>query len=92
MQLTLHHFKHKILIIMKRLQFTDPLLAIGLIFLVSCGNKGSSNSSAKDSTKSSKSSDPTEAQDLGSSTYNPNPNPGDTVKTKQDSTRRQQQK
>jgi hypothetical protein len=77
---------------MKRLQFTDPLLAISLLFLISCGSKGSSNSSPKDSTNSPKSSDPTEVQDVGSSTYNPNPNPGDTVKTKQDSTRRKQQK
>ena len=77
---------------MKRIQFTVPLLATGLFFLISCGNKGSSNSSAKDSINSPKSSDPTEGQGVGSSTYNPNPKPADTVKTKHDSTQRKQQK
>jgi len=78
---------------MKRLQFADSLLVIVLFFLISCGNKGSSNSSGKDSTNSSSNLDsPTETQNIGSSTYNPNPMPGDTVKTKHDSTRKEQRK
>ena len=78
---------------MKRPQFADSLLAIVLFFLISCGNKKSSNSSEKDSTNSSSNLDsPTETQNIGSSTYNPTPMPADSVKTKPDSTRKEQRK
>jgi hypothetical protein len=78
---------------MKRLQFTDTLLAIVLFFLISCGHKGNSNSSGKDSVNSSSGSDsPTETQNVGSSNYNPNSIPADTVKIKHDSARKEQRK
>jgi hypothetical protein len=78
---------------MKRLQFANSLLALVLFFLISCGNKGSSNSTGKDSTNSPGNVDsPTQTQSISSSNYNPNPMPGDSVKTKHDSTRKEQRK
>jgi hypothetical protein len=63
-----------------------------LFISISCSNNGSSNSSAKDSTNNSpKSVQPEDGQTNGS-TYNPNPRPGDTVKTNQDSMQKKHRK